>query len=461
MPQHDLPFIEQLQLNLERKKNPLAKEIYAILAQLEPQLVVALTLLAIPRWFNTEMLAAMMQLQAGEALLLFDKLRYLPFISKQQPAHYIYRPGVREILIAELRTLDNTLYLELHQRAYQQYATQSPLLLKDKTAIASLSVVEGEWVREQLYHLLIINPAKGHELFDTLFIKGYQLYLEGDSSFLEAFGWQASSLLRGMREWLQLDYYEALPAFIPHHFELSVNLLTPFIQENTPLELRGWALARLGILYTEMGQCSAAIEILQKSLKQISDNDVYQVLLYGCLGNAYLCAGNLRMAQKYLHKGIKRLQQSERYAELAIFYNNLGNVCLRAKNWGKAQKAYEKSLLMKRQQGDLFGEATTMINMGTIYHQIAQEAIDPGFAKQKYKLAINFYQDGITLLRELDVQTSLARPLYKLAILYHQQGQLSLARIALKEALHIVNTLNLFHMHHAYFLAEQIGLEDF
>ncbi|MCB8980782.1 MAG: tetratricopeptide repeat protein [Ardenticatenaceae bacterium] len=463
MTQYDLSFLEQLQSNLDRRKNPLAKEIHSILDQQEPKVAVASAVLSIPRRFNEDILATLLRIQSGEALLVFDKLKQLSMVSKQQPSQYVYRPGVREVLIAEMRTLDNELFLDFHRRAYQHYSTGSPLMIKDKLTISSLSSVEGDWLREQLYHLLVINPAKGFELFDTLFIKGYQLLLDGDPTLLESFGWQASSILLGMRDWLRLDYYEPLPAFVPHHIELSIDVISPFVEKDTPLELRGWALARLGTLYTELGQCDIAVDLLQESLQiwQISNNIWYEALLNGCLGNAYFRDGDLKKAKKYLNKGIVLLEKSRHYSELAIMYNNLGNVYSREENWNEANRAYQKSLSMKQQQGDLFGIASTKVNIGIIHHRVAQETIDPSYTQQQLELASQCYQDSITLFRKLGIQTSLVKPLYKLAVLYFQQKQLSLARASLREALQIIDTLSLSEMHDAHYLAERIGLENF
>jgi tetratricopeptide (TPR) repeat protein len=457
-----LPLLEQLQSNLDDRKNPLAKEIYAILAQLEPQVAVASAILSIPRRFNVRMLASMLQAPVPEASDLFETVRFLPIVSKRQASHYEYRPGVREILIAEMRALDSELYLDLHRRAYHFYASSSPLALKDKEAMATISAAEGDWLREQLYHLLVINPAKGFELYDTLFITGYQRHLEGDSTFLKAFGWQPSSVLYSMGDLLQLEYYESLPAFVPHHVELSIQVISAFIRDDVPDELRGWALARLGILHTEVGDYSAAIDLLDKSLRiwQRSDNKWYEALLHGCLGNAYLGQGDLGKAKRWLRKGVALLEQSEHLTELAILHNNLGNVFSREEDWNRAFDAYQKSLAMKRQLGDLFGTATSTINLGTVCHRRAQDLIDPGAAKSQFDQAYEYYGEGIALYRQLGLQTLLAKPLYKMAVLHYQLGNMSQARACLKEAIPIIEAFRVPDMNDAYYLAERVGLED-
>ncbi len=462
MDDSSLSLLERLRSSLDDRKNPLAKEIHAILAQLEPRAVVASAVLSIPRRFNVNMLAAMLQAPEGEADSLFESVRFLPIVSKRQALHYEYRPGVREILIAEMRALDSELYLDLHRRAYQFYATGSPLALKDKRSLATISAVEGDWLREQLYHLLVVNPAKGFELYDTLFITGYQRHLEGDSTFLEAFGWQPSSVLFSMGDLLQLEYYESLPAFVPHHVDLSIDVITPFIGDEVPDELRGWALARLGVLHSEVNQYRVAINQLDKSLRiwQRSNNQWYEGLLHCCLGNAYFGDGDLNKAKRYFRKGIDLLEQSEHYSELAILHNNLGNVYSREEDWNKAFDAYQQSLNMKRQQGDLFGMATSTINLGTVCHRKAQDLIDPGKARQLFNQAGEYYQEGLALYRQLGLQTLLAKPLYKMAVLYYQLGNISQARGCLKDAIVIIEAFRLPDMNHAYHLAERVGLDS-
>jgi hypothetical protein len=100
---------------------------------------------------------------------------------------------------------------------------------------------------------------------------------------------------------------------------------------------------------------------------------------------------------------------------------------------GQLQQAlnfYQQALPIRKEVGDLSGEADTLIGIGTVYYQIGQ-----------LQQALNFYQQALPIKREISDRSGEATALYSLAITHRTLNNLPEALRNIQSAIKIVEDI--------------------
>ncbi len=449
------------QMNQEGK-SPLAEMVEITLSRKGPDISSGARRCSIPRWFNRELIAALLPETDGQAEILFKALQELPYVHDLSPLGYAFRPDVRDYLVSRLRSEDEEQYLELHRRAHHYFdqKLRSQGIMVEEVRWAALTQEEADNLREKLYHLLFIEPDQGFELLDRLFRGAHRYHLFGEAATLVGFGKEHVTESLSILNRLRLHYYDAILAYANGRWEEAISTLQDILaNKDLPPEFRAQVLSQLGTINVSVSQLDQAIVVFKQS-KQIWDDlkDVRRSsALANNLGNAHLAKGDLSQAEKFFTEGLAGLTRAGDLAEQATAYNNLGNIHAHKEEWEKAIEFYKKSLEIKQQIGDHFGIATTQVNLGTVLQRMSQDTPNSRQEAEQRLQAIDYYTHSISIFRQLSARSNLAMALYKLAVTYNQAGQSDLARQSVREALEIFEALNLSERDMARKLAERLG----
>lgn len=168
--------------------------------------------------------------------------------------------------------------------------------------------------------------------------------------------------------------------------------------------------------------------------------------IYSQLGNAYFYLGDYPKAMQY-HKLDLTLARSmsDRLGE-AKSSGNLGNTLKVMGRFDEAALCCERHLTIARQLGDRLSEGRALYNLGNVYHakgkQLGQKE-GPGDYSEEVKesllKAVDFYQQNLTLMREIGDRSAQGRSCGNLgntfyllgdfqAAIEHHQERLRIAR---------------------------------
>src|SRR5205814_8532008 len=139
--------------------------------------------------------------------------------------------------------------------------------------------------------------------------------------------------------------------------------------------LRVKTLCRLGIVNDEQRRWAAAIGLFKKGLaiaETRPDCTQQFIHLHLNLGSAYRDSGNLREAERFLHRGIALAEERQDLARAADGHNSLGLLYLRSNDTARATAAFEISLKFLDQAGDKFRRAQVYNNLGNAYANARQ-----------------------------------------------------------------------------------------
>lgn len=147
---------------------------------------------AIPRWFDTDVLAVLRGKLDGNDRVI-DLLRNYSFVRQLDAGRFAYHEEVRETLLADWRAQHLTELREWNQRLAAYFRERAASILPTRTlpkgpSTSTVSVgITGDWdllQREALYHTLMADPAAGMTELDTAFAQAEATHRLGDAEAL-------------------------------------------------------------------------------------------------------------------------------------------------------------------------------------------------------------------------------------------------------------------------------------
>jgi tetratricopeptide (TPR) repeat protein len=168
--------------------------------------------------------------------------------------------------------------------------------------------------------------------------------------------------------------------------------LTDRIREETYPDSEGWY--RLGLVLRKMGQFQKSQQVYEVLLEQATDEGdkgpIYHLIAWAKDGQ-----GEYKEAITLYEKALEIRQQSlpSNHPDLAMSYNNIGNVCKNMGEYSKALSSHEKALEIKQQSlppnhPDL---AASYNNIGLVYYSMGEYSK----ARSFYERAVNIGQQSL------------------------------------------------------------------
>lgn len=403
---------------------------------------------AIPRWFNAEMILAFAggSLTSEQAEEILTEIRSWPFVHGTFPGQFIYRKEARRYLRETLRAVNPALFQALNQRMVDFFT----LIVGDQTTFDetnwfNLHQREISALREKIYHLLQVDPARGMEQFRELFLLAQRLKLSGEAAMLFQFTSEIDRASLPPAAQAELSYFEAVLLASESNPEEAIILLQDVLRLAPEPELRAKACAQLGALLAEKRQVQPAIQAFEQAYRLYDQlkKPHESAVIANNLGNLFLYLNERGKAEKLFKKALKELQASGTPAEQSLSYNNLGNLYAQKEEWNRALEYYQRSLEIKIQINDAFGAATTQTNIATVYQRMVQYERNQRKEQELSKKALETYQVALEIFRRIGARSSLAQLLFRMALYFYQAGQPDQARQYLPEAIAIFTALSL------------------
>lgn len=207
------------------------------------------------------------------------------------------------------------------------------------------------------------------------------------------------------------------------------------LAENIPQELPIINNA-LGILYRVDGQFNEALTVLDEGLKQVGKNKSLEALLYMNKGNTLSELMRLEDAATSYFKGLKIAESLQDTKNISQFYNNLGTLFKKAKQYEKAIDYNKKVLALTQKKGNKVGTGIAYDNLATIYDLAGKQDSVIGYRKK-----------AIAQFEEIKDEVNLARSYHNLGHYYLLKNNLKAAKpnleLALKKRKQMGNPLDI------------------
>lgn len=459
------------------------------LAHASPEVAQAVWYCAVPRWFNLEIIRAMRSSSSASmpAEALLSQLLQMPFVREYAPLGYVYQQTVRHSLLVRWRREDGASFVAWNRRA-QRYFTQRLRITTTSRLQASAgrrAVVVSEsdhnlFLRERMYHTLIVDPEVGFQGFQDLFRNAERSRQFGEmQALLKEVKSEAPYLSEYRR--IYLDYYagvlalrsgraddarrtfvDLLPLIGPSHLQSklfyrlgeldvidgkqreAVGWYQRCLEACKPAHCHSWEVARvlrdLGNAHTGLGDFRQAENCYRRSLEewQRINDELGIVETYNDLGTMYLKQHKHNKALECYQESLARLQNSPDQWRVARIYNNLGNYYFTQKRWDQALDYFQRSLLRKAQQGDLYGVGATNYNIANVYLEQGRGfGTTRPLSKQAegfFRKAATYYEESLRHFRLVGDRSSIAQTLYYLASTQRLLGERDAALRAADEA---------------------------
>lgn len=369
-----------------------------LLRTVEPSFADLILNLAVPHWFNEDVVASIVETDSPEhAFKLLEEILSLSFIRSHHQG-YAYHDVARDSLRQYLACTDPDSFRDSSRRfadAFTQREHQNN---------------EEEFIWERTYMALAFDEVSGLESLDSL-IKAARRDRRFTvfETLLQMAGEQ--SMLISAKGNTQINYYRALLAFDLRHWEEADKQFRSLNTDELHNSLAGHSQLYRGMSLEVKGLPNEAAQIYEKWLKQLCDSDEHDGLaarLYERLAQAYLSQGNLKKAESYAKRSIAINQMSGDRVGEAINFETLGRIYNKFRDLTRARRAFEKSIEMLDRAGRDFDKAQVFSDLAMLYSSFA-----------KREDAERYYKEAL----EVKVE---AGDNYGLAFIYSNMGKTSL-----------------------------------
>lgn len=192
-------------------------------------------------------------------------------------------------------------------------------------------------------------------------------------------------------------------------------------------------LALEGERLCKSGDCRAGVAFFQAAIQAGTDDLRTLSAIYSQLGNAYFYLGDYAKAMQY-HKHDLTLARSmnDKLGE-AKSSGNLGNTLKVMGRFDEAAIFCQRHLAIAQSLGDRLSEGRALYNLGNVFHakgkQLGQK--DPGDfsdeVKESLMQAVEYYQQNLTLMKELGDRGAQGRACGNLGNTYYLLGNFETA----------------------------------
>ncbi len=214
----------------------------------------------------------------------------------------------------------------------------------------------------------------------------------------------------------------------------SLNLLISVKQEKEMALGEGELLNNIGSLYLDMGRYRSALEKFLSALEifQKTGNISWQIEALQNIGYTYILlspADSTYFDSALYFYDLTKPMIKEKKDE-AIYYNNLGILYEKKKEYKLARDNYQRALTMYKILQDSIGQAKVYCNLGNIFVFLGD-----------YKMGIKSYQDGYNIIEDMNRKDWQASILSNLGFAQHRAGLIDDAIRSLTRAVDIIEDL--------------------
>jgi tetratricopeptide (TPR) repeat protein len=340
----------------------------------------ALWAAAVPHWFDTAILAALLDQPRREAARIFEALKTLPWVEGFPKRGHNIHDRTRRMLLGHLWRDDRPRYTRLSRRASDYCRGQDPGDLA--------------WHIERIYHLVIGVPERGLKMFADA-------ALEWSNRF-------------------SYERIEALVRLVREHVDggrVDPQAVTPVLF---------WD-AQVDKVYSRNAAAAAKLQ----QVRAARDTDPWMLAnTIQSLGDVYLQLDEYREARARFEEALALYTQLGDSHGAANCIQSLGTVHRMLDEYDDARARYQEALPLFRQIGSRQGEANTISSLGDMHLQVAE-----------YDAAQARYEEALALYRELEDEQGEANCIQSLGDLYRMRDEYSEARLRYEQALPIYRQL--------------------
>ena len=404
-----------------------------LLKQMEPENGELLRLCAIPHQFDINVLQTLLpDSDKAQAQILYEEFSNLSIIICSQSELTLHDEARLYLFNQWLKPENAAKFTAVSEKLVEYYNKRA-----DDVSGVALEIIR----RNQIFHLLGLNQAKGFIEFELFFNHmRYQFRLSECKTLIGLVHEYDSVLESKHAKWL--TYHEGKLAIDLRQWSRAEQLFNEIL-ENGELqpELRTKVYNRLGSINEKQRNWDKAMDFYQKALQLARtlanpSNLIYRILHnlgvvyrdsndlkkaeeflnesneladgnndlpelargYNSVGTLYHKLGNTQQAIEAYEKCLECLKQNQEKFRTAQVYNNLGMVYTDMCDWQKSEHYFQESLVIKRQAGDTLGQAMTLNNLARIYRnlnnpkraiEVSHQAINLfGQMKDYYKMAL-------------------------------------------------------------------------
>jgi tetratricopeptide (TPR) repeat protein len=390
--------LSQLQELIGGLSSSQSQESDLMLMQLDGENAHRLRLCAIPHAFDQDVLRVLdSQLGADQAKQTLEEFQKLPAVTPLGDCLTLH-DVVRQQLFAQ--------WLAPERR--EEFSAVSARLADHYRPRANDSAIEvANKQPSWLFHLLGADPEQGFSEFQSIYrARRDQGRFSECESLVRLLREYASALGPDKHDWF--TYYQAEVADNNRNWTGALEYLEPLLARNLPSEFRSLVLLRTGSVLRRLGRldqararCLEALEIsdrlepgaarhlIHHELGLIArDNNDFEgarteleraidlakaassprdvVIAYNSLGTLLLKPAP-RDAAKLFRECLSLLDPEKDKLRIAQVLNNLGLASADIQEWQAGEEYYIRSLQIKREAGDLYGEASTLLNVSRVY----------------------------------------------------------------------------------------------
>jgi serine phosphatase RsbU (regulator of sigma subunit)/tetratricopeptide (TPR) repeat protein len=310
-------------------------------------------------------------------------------------------------------------------------------------------------------------------IFVLLFLSGLKSIAQNPNKFNKSLK-KSSLVSERIKQNNKLGiYYESVSDYPKALYHLNKNL--HYFNEGKYVENKVITYNYLGYVYWHMSLYDSALWYHNQALKLIEINSISDNQLaftYLMLGNDYFDKGDFKKSSKYYFKALKkseegnylsiqvqvynrlsklyfklkdykqgkqfvnkalRINQFKDKRELAVSYNNLGNLSLQFKKLNDARHYFLLTLMNFRECGDVIGQSIASINLGDTYLALHDLSNSTQFLDSGYF----YYQQSYILNNEVKNSFGMIYGLWGMADINLLKFDYPLALVNYSEALTI------------------------
>ena len=363
------------------------------LDSLDEELQQAAWAAAIPHWFDSEMLAVLLERPAGAVTELFRELTALSYVERYRQRWYNIHESTRKILLDRLWQSDSSRYRQLSRRAADYCAGHD--------------LDDAFWRKEWIYHLLIAEPGRG---VDELRSTGWRwqnpplLAYDLLGEIVRQANEHGSAGRLDERGLAWIRFWQAHIDLIERRWEAGrEKLLLIDFPEESDLKLAADRNRRLGDAATRLARYESARERYDRALAQYLDDRIGKAHCQKSLGDLDWKAGDLKSARGRYKSALSTFRELEdRFGE-ADCEKALGNADLQARKLPSARRRFEIALDLYRELDHRPGIANSLRSLGDIDFKIG----DVESARHQYDAAAEQYRSFGSALGTANCQKAL------------------------------------------------------
>lgn len=363
---------------------------------------------AIPHWFNTKILAALLECSLESSEEQYKKLQNLPFVEAFYGKNsHNYHEFTRKIILQKLWQDHHEKFVTFSSRMVTYFDTRDEdlnpdekieyvyhLLIADPKRAADVVIALGtDWHKQFKYNLVHALAQAGMEQIEAKRTNGLPSRTQGWLHY-----WQ------GIAEFLQeFSYTSAISEFDRAHKLSGDDLL---LKANS---LKGLAETNLNLYQFEEArdQFQKALNIYQAISDRQGEAECIQDL-----GDLHLRQSNYKEAKQFYNRAGSIYHEINYEAREATTIKSLGDVYVTVGNNKKALKKYETALSVYQKKGTRKWEADCLLSIADIYRR-----------QDSYESAQTNYDQALSIFQEIGDKLGEANCQYEIGNLLARKGE--------------------------------------